>query len=130
MRALLLAFGLLAAPAVAADQFDLVCRGKQRVGIGNEMKPIEHRYRADLAAKKWCMDGCTRIDDIAAFNDNEIAFINVDRKIGSRFWESDKVYRTTGFWLHVRSGAYDGIDIEGRCEPAAFSGFPEIQRKF
>jgi len=124
VRIAILMFGLLtAAPAVAADQFDLVCKG------GKETV----RYRVDLKAGEWCFGACGRVMKIAEVTEGTITLFDDEPSAVDRTRSYDRIDRRTGAWewynyspaLSIRA-----MNITGTCEPAPFSGFGLPTRKF
>jgi hypothetical protein len=130
-RVIVLAVSLIAAtPSVAADQLDLVCKGKKQIGMSARYVDVEHRYRLDLSARKWCVDTCQATLSLASVDDEVIYFLNEEEKFKGDPWEIDRTYRATGFWVHIRSNTAAPLEEQGHCEPAAFSGFPAPVQKF
>ena len=111
----------LAAPAMAADQFDLHCVGK------NLGKAISKDYRVDLSAQKWCQGECSALDPIAEIRPEKIVFRYKAKSFATDSLIIEEVDRTTGAWKD-RTGVW--WDSEGSCEPRPFSGFPTITTKF
>jgi hypothetical protein len=115
MRLLAIALGLLATPAIAADQFNLVCKSDQ----------VMTTYRVDLAAREWCWDGCKfgtwRIHDVTS---TQIIFKDV-RSAGEAV--SNFVDRTTGRSHRYNHGRFGSYSSDGICEVAPFSGFPKAK---
>lgn len=106
--------GLMATPALAADQFDLVCeRGKSTV-----------RYRVDLAKGEACSDSCDRVWKMGPATSGELKL--VDRRPAYRgdLEEVATVNRATGEYRYFMSMAGRSDSNTGTCEPATFSGFP------
>jgi hypothetical protein len=137
--ALILALAGAAAPALAAEQFNLDCKGSARtiipVAMKDETAPYEHSYRVDLDAKKWCVDACRDQMEIVRSTPTEI--ILEERKVDTPRESVDilnQISRETGAHLTVaasgvgrsRAATYG----HGQCEKAAFSGFPKVETKF
>jgi len=124
---ILAAASLAAAPAMAANQFDLVCKGQQKLARDGAPQPVEAHYRVDLAAGSWCRDQCVGVDKIAAAGPDRIAF-KAHPKAGDQDEEIDESFeRTSGKWIDLYAGPYppgEFASTEGKCEVAAFSGFP------
>jgi hypothetical protein len=124
MRALVLALTMIATPAAAADQFDLVCEGK--VGALS----FSARYRVNLATREWCEDSCERTRGISAVTARTIVLYN---KLKASDLDSEariSINRETGEWSDYYSSPDQGWDEIGKCEVAPFSGFPVVKRKF
>lgn len=118
MRALVLALGLIATPAMAADQFDLVCKfGSSTV-----------RYRVDLIRGEACQAECSRIWRMGPISDGELRLLDLDSSDPSEVPQTITVNRQTGELRHWIGGIGRPILETGRCESAPFSGFPA--RKF
>ncbi len=129
MRAILVAvgLGLLASPAYAADQFDLICKGRHKTSRLGSWKPYELRYRVDLATKAYCAGQCAEARTIADISAAEITF---DRQPtpNSAVALQHRVNRTTGEWRYYLASPTGLIqDAEGRCEAAPFSGLPDAK---
>jgi len=105
--------GFVAAPAIAADQFDLACR------VGNT--PI--RYRIDLARGNACEGGCERIWEMGPSTAGEIRLKDTTQN-RDEIAQTVTINRQTGAWRHWIAGV--GVE-EGICEVAAFSGFPQTK---
>lgn len=123
MRIVALAVVLgVASPAVAADQFDLICSGPK----------ASERYRVDLAKNEWCFGKCDLVQKIASvtsgllsLHDHTPAFAN-----DSRYYL--RINRVTGEWSWYNyDPKYKSVmDIKGKCEPVAFSGMTTGPQKF
>lgn len=121
MRSLLLVFGLLATPAVAAEQFDLVCTAKHD----------KARYRVDLARGEWCQDACKETSQIARVTPATIVLYQKDRAFERDDTALKSIDRVTGEWTDLYTGGqYSSWAIKGKCVPATFSGFPAPTRQF
>lgn len=114
MRFLLALALVIAAPAFAADQFDLICTSRHHDAL--------FHYRVDLASRTYCYttsegDACPQyaIEDIGS-----------DTIIFNGYAPADIVNRTTGEWTFRDAGTL----YRGTCEPAPFSGFPKLVTKF
>lgn len=114
MRAFMLAFGLFAAPAMAADQFDLVCK------YGNT--PV--RYRIDVARGEACEKDCARVWPMGLVTSGEIRLLDVNSGDPTRPPETITINRQTGQLRHWIGGGASAYVETATCEPAPFSGFP------
>lgn len=118
-----LMMALVAAPAVAADQFDLVCvAGKSRT-----------HFRVDLAQNSWCWDQCKETQKIVSVSQAKIVFVDQKPHLQKDPTIWNWVDRETGKWTSY--SYFPGIDLvpirkEGFCEPGPFTGFPVIPTKF
>lgn len=126
MRAIIIAavISLLPAQAIAADQFDLICKGREKTRTWGKWLPIETRYRIDLSAKAWCKGNCQRTFVIQDVNDARITFVSAsepDPAAGSTLHYVDRV---DGRWVDAVHNSVVNFDTEGTCEPAPFSGLP------
>jgi hypothetical protein len=125
---------LVAAPAAAADQFDLVCKGQWRFGASDPYEPHDFRLRIDLKAKRFCEMDCKATEPIADVQPNLIVFRQAeaeDRALGTMF--TDEVDRSTGKYTYFKYSErprHVWIQEDAICEPAPFSGFPELTKKF
>jgi hypothetical protein len=126
MRSLALALLFFSSPALAADKFDLVCVGKQRLRIGGSWEPVTVRYRIDTSAKVYCAFECTSLEPIASVDAGRITFQQSDDAAPpSSGLTTHYVDRSTGSWKnYVNTGRDLIVDAEGKCEAAPFSGFP------
>lgn len=108
--------GLVTTPAMAADQFDLVCTAKKTTV----------RYRIDLAKAEWCSEGCVKTYKMASITTGELVLEDEQPQYPGGNLASVRVSRTSGSWseIHAFAGAGAPISREGHCEPAPFSGFP------
>jgi len=122
MRALALALCLVSTPAIAADQFDLICTAKKE----------SVRYRIDLAAGEYCAGNCEIVQKIAGVTSGTLTLQDKQRQFpdDDRIWNT--INRATGEWY--RSESIPSISLyettEGRCEPATFSGIAPAKTKF
>ena len=115
-----MASALIAAPAMAADQFDLVCTGQQRILPSNRWHSYAVRYRVDLARMIYCRFDCKTTETIAAADAARITFqLPADGTPAA--YLDHYVDRTNGRWTYYLGG---DSDAEGTCQSAPFSGFP------
>lgn len=122
--------GLVATPAMAADQFDLVCSGRWHERVNAKWKPAQYRYRVDLAASKWCEGSCDGTSQITNVTDLVITLTDKKRDRFNDLTESHWISRQTGdlHYTYLADGLFE--EREGKCTVAAFSGFPEPKRLF
>lgn len=116
MKAALLALALVAQPA-PRQQFDLICSGSGRT--------VE-RLRIDLVAKQWCLDEECRVRDIAEIHPDIIWLFRHDPTYRGDWKGYEYIDRTSGKWSKI----VGPLDVEGTCQSAKFSGFPELPTKF
>lgn len=104
-----------AAPAVAEDQFDLVCRGES----------VTVRYRIDLQKAEWCRDDCKQRSAISSVTSGLITLVSKDRQFRNDTEALTQIDRVTGEWTDISvGGGMEPVNRAGKCESAAFSGFP------
>jgi hypothetical protein len=124
----------VAAPAGAADQFDLVCQGRWRFNVTDPYEPRNFRMRVDLQAKRFCEEDCRATREIAEVQPNVITFeraTDQPKALGTTFFF--QVDRTNGKLTYFKSARLperSWIEQDAICEPAPFSGFPELPKKF
>lgn len=123
MRAIILILAMASVPAQAADQFDLVCTGNQRMLPSQRSQKVAVRYRIDVDRKIYCRENCASVFAIAKVDDARITFQTpqTDRPADLVIHFVDRV---NGKWKYFLSG---DSDTEGFCEPAPFSGFPAVR---
>lgn len=123
--ALAAALGTVATPAAAADQFDLICKGRQKTSIDGSWKPYEQSYKVDLTSKTYCTFKCELVESIASVDDARIAFQKTDEADAGAVTVFHYVNRSDGKWTYFFSGGSGSYEnTEGVCEPAPFTGFP------
>ncbi|UAK23673.1 hypothetical protein [Sphingomonas nostoxanthinifaciens] len=137
MRSLLCAVALLSASsAVAADQFDLICKGVETANYFEGKRPFTLELRVDLEAGRYCYDElCDRgLRPIFSVEASRIDFdepiTSDDSPIGKQHHSVD---RSTGAYTRFRFAPYGRIGFstaDGNCEPAPFKGFPDPKTKF
>lgn len=111
MRKMVLLLALIATPAAAADQFDLVCKG------GKETM----HYRIDLTSGEYCADKCERILKVQEATAGMITLSETRSALSAAPIGYNQINRLTGEWRWFFQG---GQNITGKCERAPFSGFP------
>ena len=110
---------LFSAPALAADQFDLVCTGKRKLD--------QAHFRVDLQRGEWCADTCKNVAKIEAVTSGEILLYEHKPAFRNDKEEVGRISRVTGAWY---SSSFDPsymitpITQTGTCESAPFSGLP------
>lgn len=118
MKLALLAFALLSAPAIAAEQFDLNC-------TLNNLKP--QHFRIDLAAGEWCRDECKATHKLAGVTSTRITFFDEKTDRSSTFGFVDRISGEY-YWSNIDPGFV--FVTKGRCTPAPFTGFGAEKVKF
>jgi hypothetical protein len=136
---------LLAAAAASPQQFDLVCTGAGADTKGGAFEAKDEHLRVDLQAMKWCEDPpagyvgdivpCAVLHPIAEVQPGMIWFEkeNDDEKVRGRM-HNLSVDRQTGEYMYLYDmpilDRISRIAVVSLCEPAPFSGFPELKTKF
>lgn len=131
---------LLALVSASPQQFDLVCSGQSRYSFSDAFKPDNFRLRVNLATKQWCQDvppgssvpSCVVLHPIADVQPGVIVFERespIEKGMG--ITRAHLVSRTSGEYMHYERDPETGIiDVHAHCDPAPFSGFPNVQTKF
>jgi hypothetical protein len=129
MRRLVLASLLLAAsPAMAADQFDLACKGYKWTQLGGTGQDYSFRVRLDLAAKKWCDGDCKTVSPIVSVAADRLVLLD-EGTLNSRM----EVAREATFDRKANSYHYkylqtrptdDYLEYQATCSTEAFTPFP------
>ena len=131
MRALILALGLVAAPAADAERFDYVCTTEVRYRADGAWQPSTARYRIDLAARRWCEGDCSVNSPIVATNENWLFLEQNFREGEFDDYARERIHRRTGELTMIRIGAGPlgpYLERRGQCERAAFTAFPAESR--
>lgn len=120
MRALVLALTLVATPAAAADQFDLVCTGDDE----------PWHYRVDLAKGEWCAGKCETVFRLASVTSGTIVLRSEKPEFRGGDAVENSINRASGEWYYYRSLPKIGFSktVKGKCELAPFTPMPS--RKF
>lgn len=108
---------MLATPAAAAEQFDLICSAK---------KTSEH-YRLDLATGEYCWGSCQRIEKIASVTSGMITLMDIKPVLRGDPEVRKTINRSTGEWNWYSFAPRFDVSpdiVTGTCQPAPFSGFP------
>jgi hypothetical protein len=66
MRLFALLIAASATPPAAVDTFDMACAGSRIVRQDGPATPHAFRLRIDLAAGRWCVDGCESVRELTA----------------------------------------------------------------
>ena len=115
MRTVTVVLGLLAAtPAVAADQFDLVCSAKTET----------QHYRLDLVKNEWCFGKCENVQKISSVTSGMITLADHQPAFRGDYTAYNQINRISGEWRwHSYNPRYTStMDITGSCISAPFSG--------
>ena len=116
MRAVFLALALVSVPAAAAEQFDLICKAKND----------EVRYRIDLTSGEWCAGDCKVVMKIAEVTSGVITLYDDKPTVKEPVTSYNTINRISGEWRWYNyDPRYSTVqDVNGKCEPAEFTGFP------
>lgn len=123
MKVVILFLGLLSAPAVAADQFDLVCEGKLTYSPDKPVK-FRTRYRVDLSAMAWCTDDCQEIHKIVEVQPGKIVLKREEATLRSSYRGERVVDRLSGKLSADFSTSTSSLREEAMCTTDGFSGMP------
>lgn len=112
----------VASPAMAVDQFDLVCKAPKDT----------ERFRVDLAKNEWCSGPCDNVQKIASVTSGMLSLHDHKPAFASDSRYHLRIDRVTGEWSWYNyNPKYKSLmDIKGICEPAPFSGITSPARKF
>jgi hypothetical protein len=124
--AILLSFGV-ASPVLAANQFDLVCKGKEQKRTGVPATAWNERYRIDLDGKRWCRGACKTASEIGSITADNIVLSDSRAAIGGPGDVETTLSRTNGtvkeYLMMGWSGSAASL-AEGTCKRDLFSGLP------
>lgn len=123
----------LLAAAATPQQFDLTCTGQGGTDGTSSIAwaPTEVHFRIDLATRRWCEADCKIIREIA-----EVQPASIWLEKQSPYEKAREIVhfrainRETGQYTRIEESRYGSTAERGRCQPAPFSGFPEIRTKF
>ena len=129
--------GLLAAPALAADQFDLNCTGARQTSQGGPRSAVTYTLHIDLAAGRWCSGSCAATRPIVDVAPDRLVLArsSSESRTGDRV-EENYVSRTDGAHSSTMQSLFRlprGVPtvnferIEGHCEAAPFTPFPAVK---
>lgn len=122
---------LAATPAVAADQFDLVCEGTRQLGVNEPVKPLKYGLRIDLSKRQWCWDHCEEVYPIQEVREDRIILRDVVQDtLRKRITDRNIINRQTGDHnvILIETRPYQSfLETIGSCEPVAFTGFPKTK---
>jgi hypothetical protein len=124
---------LCAAPALAAEQFDLLCAGQVRKDVPGRWAPYTKTYRIDLAAGRWCLGNCSVVSPIFAVTASKIVLQEPtdSSKSADGSALTHEIDRTSGAVTNYsyRPPLFAGGSVwwweeRGVCEARPFSGMP------
>ncbi|WP_076073100.1 hypothetical protein [Sphingomonas montana] len=124
-------FGMvgLTSPVIAAsaNQFDLVCKGKEQKKTGVPASAWNERFRLDLDTKRWCRGTCKTPAAIDTVTADEIRISDSRAAIGGPADVQLSFARTSGKVSESIMMGWSGSGAslaEGSCRREFFSGFP------
>lgn len=119
---------VIASPALAADQFDLACKGTRTAQRGGAAEPYSFRVHVDLAAQKWCEEACETVQPMVSVDDDKLVFVD-DATLNTRLDLVREVTfdRKTNSFVHHFSqfrptDAY--LSVKAQCTTEASTPFP------
>ncbi|WP_420138014.1 hypothetical protein [Sphingomonas sp.] len=124
--AVISSFGV-ASPVLAANQFDLVCKGKEQKRTGAPATAWSERYRIDLDAKRWCRGACKTATEISSVTADDIVLLDSRAAIGGPGDVETSLSRTNGTVKEYIAMGWSGSAAslaEGKCTRDLFSGLP------
>lgn len=113
--------------ALAANQYDLNCKGTEQKQTGKPATPWTETFRIDLDAKRWCRGACrtaARIDSITA---DDIVITDSRATSGGPNGVALAFSRTTGEVREYMDAGWSGSSFDianGKCTRDLFSGMP------
>jgi len=119
-----------AGSALAANQYDLTCKGTEQKETGKPAVPWTETFRMDLDAKRWCRGDCriaARIDSITA---DEILIADSRATSGGPTGTAVSFSRTTGDVREYMDAGWSGSSFDiakGKCTRGLFSGLPGVK---
>ena len=116
-----------AAPARAANQFDLKCSGTQELKTGAPKTAWKETFRFDLDAKRWCRGACKTAAAVDLVTADEITVMDSRSTIGGPAETMLSVSRTTGQAREYLNSGWAGgafYIAEGICTKDLYSGMP------
>jgi hypothetical protein len=111
--------------ALAADQFDLICKGTVETFDG-AIRPQNEHYRIDLKAARYCREDCSIMGKIQETTPDRIIFKQADNPSAGET-HSHSVSRHTGDLTELillRRSNFTW-DVKSHCDIAPFSGLPK-----
>ncbi len=128
MRYLLPLLLLAGSPAMAADQFDLACKGYKWTKIGGPGEDYSFRARIDLAAKTWCDGDCKARQPIVSVADAELVLAD-EGTLNSRIEMAREVTfdrKKNSFHYKMLQSRPDEqyLEYQADCTVAPFTPFP------
>jgi hypothetical protein len=112
-----------------AAAFNLVCAGTVRAGpLGlalpeEQGEAIAETYRIDLGAGLWCRGDCTRTEPVTEVAESYVVLRDSHDPAGGNFI---MVALPSGGFVDTNIVDSTAVLRSGRCQRAAFSGFPSL----
>lgn len=120
---------LLASPALASDQFDLLCEGTVQSRVNGPQEPITQRFSFDLASNRFCKtttfrgevfnERCENVLNIAEVTSDRITLL---KDVPGTIYYID---RQSGDLTHIMRSAYKSE--HGHCELADYRPLPSAR---
>lgn len=117
----------VAAPAFAANQFDLKCTGTQEKRTGTPPVAWSETFRIDLDARRWCRGACKTAAAISSITADEITIADSRATIGGPADTMLSISRTTGQVREYVEAGWSGAAFDlakGTCTRDLYSGLP------
>lgn len=119
---------IAASPAVAADQFDLACKGYKWTKLGGSGEDYSFRVRIDLAAKKWCDGDCKAAQPITSVGDQEVVLTD-DGTLNSRMEVAreatfDRKKNSFHYKMRQTRPTDQYLEYQADCKIEPFTPFP------
>ena len=122
MRALVGILALLtAAPAMPAEQFDLVCKIVSKVGSASTTDSLH--FRIDVARRVFCEGDCKSVREITSITPLQIVLTDWH---GDPYVFLEKLDRQTGAYS-LEIGGPAQMKVSAQCQSAPFSGLPKTK---
>ena len=118
---------ITATPALAANQYDLKCKGSEQRATGKPATPWTETFRIDLDAKRWCRGKCTTGASIGSVTADEIVLVDSRAGIGGPADVMTTFSRATGKVREAVEAGWSGSSFgiaEGTCTRDLYSGIP------
>jgi hypothetical protein len=119
---------LTSTQAMAANQFDLVCKGTQQLKTGAPETEWKDTFRFDLDQKRWCRGACKTAAAIDSITTDEIVVSNSRASTGSRIEAGLTFRRATGEVREYVDAGWAGSSFDlasGKCTKDLYSGMPD-----
>jgi len=117
-----------AVPALAANQYDLNCKGTQQKATGKPATPWTETFRIDLDAKRWCRGACKTASGIDSITTDEIVLMDSRATTGGPGNTVTTFSRSTGTVREAVMAGWSGSSFgiaEGKCTRDLYGGMPD-----